>query len=53
MGGRRVGLKILLFGVSLVAGWWFATATPDYLQVGPAVDLGGVADSILAVEASS
>ncbi len=53
MGGRRVGLKILLFGVALLAGWWFATAPPDYLQVGPAVDLGGVADSILAVEASS
>lgn len=37
--------------IALLAVWWLATAPPEYLVVGPAVDLGGFAESILAVEA--
>lgn len=41
----------MLVVFALLAAWWFLSAPPGYLEVGPAVDLGGVADSILAVEA--
>jgi len=35
----------------LLVAWWFISAPPDYLRVGPAVDLGGVPASIAEVEA--
>ncbi|MBW1832565.1 MAG: hypothetical protein JRJ10_12880, partial [Deltaproteobacteria bacterium] len=51
MGGRRVGRMTVLVVIALCAVWWLSSAPPDYLEIGPAVDLGGIAESILAVEA--
>ena len=51
MSVRRIGLTTALLTLALLAAWWFLSAPPAYLEVGPAVDLGGVAGSILAVEA--
>ena len=51
MSGRRVGRTTVLVVIALFAAWWFASAPPNYLEIGPAVDLGGIAESILAVEA--
>jgi len=51
MSGRRVGRTTALVVIALFAAWWLISAPPDYLEIGPAVDLGGIAESILAVEA--
>ena len=51
MGGRRLGWATGFVAIALLAAWWFLRAPPRYLEIGPAVDLGGVAESILAVEA--
>jgi hypothetical protein len=48
---RRRSRTTLLVVIALIAVWWFVSAPPDYLEVGPAVNLGGTAESILAVEA--
>lgn len=52
MGGGRVGAAAGVAIISSLAVWWWASSPPSYLVVGPAVDLGGTAESILAVEAS-
>ena len=46
-----VGRAAALVVIALFAMWWLSSAPPDYLEVGPAVDLGGIPESILAVEA--
>ncbi len=48
---RRHGRTTLLVVIALIAAWWFISTPPDYLEIGPAVDLGGTAESILVVEA--
>jgi hypothetical protein len=52
MGGRRVARAAVVVVITLLALWWWASIPPSYLVVGPPVDLGGTAGSILAVEAS-
>ncbi|MBW2686266.1 MAG: hypothetical protein JRE19_10160, partial [Deltaproteobacteria bacterium] len=49
---RRRSRTTFLAIIALIVVWWFMSAPPDYLEIGPAVDLGGTAESILAVEAS-
>jgi len=51
MSGRRLGWATGFVAIALLAAWWFIRAPARYLEIGPAVDLGGVAESILAVEA--
>ena len=52
------GVRCAMFGrvaalvvIALFAVWWLSSAPPGYLEIGPALDLGGIAESILAVEA--
>ena len=51
MTGRRVGGTAVAVVIALIVAWWFGSAPASYLEIGPPVDLGGVAESILAVEA--
>jgi hypothetical protein len=51
MSGRRLGWATGFVVIALLAAWWFIRAPAHHLEIGPAVDLGGVAESILAVEA--
>ena len=53
MTGRRVGGTAVAVVIALIVAWWFGSAPASYLEIGPPVDLGGVAESILAVEAPS
>ncbi|MGB8332777.1 MAG: hypothetical protein WCE62_21815, partial [Polyangiales bacterium] len=51
MGRGRIGRSTALVIIALLAAWWVLSAPPSYLEVGPAVDLGDISKSIIAVEA--